>query len=151
LDVFRSSAGLSSAKLSPHVKKALYGLAGMVVQRVVDRCGFAGLHELCVRARAEDHEHVPTEWILEAAGLDLDTQHWRNALLAGMGQEELLEFVRGHPDLATPALITFLGPRRAEELPGAVLRTLRASLRLPQSGAAVELLAQPEVLASLAQ
>ena len=151
LDVFRSSAGLSSAKLSPHVKKALYGLAGMVVQRIVDRRGFTGLHDLCVRARAQDHEHIPTEWILEAAGLDRDHEHWRDALLAGMGQPELLEFVRGHPDLATPALVEFLGPRSAGQLPGAVLRTLRASLRLPQSGAAVELLAQPEVLASLAQ
>jgi len=151
LDVFRSSAGLSSAKLSPHVKKALYGLAGMVVQRIVDRRGLAGLHELCLRARDEDHEHVPTDWILEAAGLERDTESWRRALLEGLGQEELLEFVRGHPDLATPALLEFLGPLRAESLPGPVLRTLRASLRLPQSGASIELLSQPEVLASLAQ
>src|SRR6187402_213465 len=122
----------------------------MVVQRIVDRRGLTGLHELCLRALREEHEQVPTDWILAAAELDRDTDHWRAALLEGLGQDELLEFVRGHPNLATPALIEFLGPLRAGELPGPVLRTLQASLRLPQSGASVELLAQPEVLASLA-
>ncbi len=151
LDVFRSSAGLSSAKLSPHLKKALYGLAGMVVQRLVDRRGIEGLHELCLRAKLEGHAHVPTGWILEAAGLDRDREHWRIALLEGIGQDELLEFVRGHPDLATPALLEFLGPQHATQPPGPVLRALHARLRLPQSGASIELLAQPEVVASLLQ
>jgi len=151
LDVFRSKAGLSSAKLSPHVKKALYGLAGMVVQRVVDRHGIEGLHELCLRARREDHECVPAGWILEAAGLDRELEHWRTALLEGIGTEELGEFVRGHPDLATPVLMEFLGPLRAQEHPRSGLPDLRASLALPQSGASVDLLAQPGVLASLLQ
>jgi hypothetical protein len=151
LDVFRSSAGLSSAKLSPHLKQALYGLAGMVVQRIVDRHGIEGLHALCLRARSEAQRHVPTDWILEAAGLDRDPEHWRAALLQGIGTAELLEFVRGHPDLATPALLEFLGPQRSTQLPGPVLRALHARLRLPQSGASVDLLAQPEVCASLLQ
>jgi hypothetical protein len=151
LDVFRSSAGLSSAKLSPHVKKALYGLAGMLVQRVVDRHGIEGLHELCLRARREDRGHVPAGWILEAAGLDRDREHWRVALVEGIGGDELVEFVRGHPDLATPALLEFLEPQRATRLPGSVLHALRASLRLPESGAAIDLLAQPGVMASLLQ
>jgi len=151
LDVFRSRAGLSSAKLSPHVKKALYGLAGMVVQRVVDRHGIGGLHELCLRARREDQDSVPMGWVLDAAGLDRDLEHWRTALLEGIGTEELCEFVRGHPDLATPVLMEFLAPQRATRLPGAGLPRLRASLTLPQSGATVDLLAEPGVVASLRQ
>ncbi len=151
LDVLRSSAGLSSAKLSPHLKKALYGLAGMVVQRIVDRRGIEGLHELCLRARSTGQRHVPSGWILEAAGLDCDRETWRSALLEGIGSEELLEFVRGHPDLATPALMDFLGRQRAAALPGPVLRALHARLGLPRSGASIDLLAQPEVMASLLQ
>jgi hypothetical protein len=150
-EVFRSSAGLSSAKLSPHVKKALYGLAGMVVQRVVDRHGIEGLHELCLRARREGQRQIPTGWILESAGLDRDLEHWRTALLEGLGPDELGEFVRGHPDLATPALIQFLGPLRATGPVGANLPALRAFLTLPQSGASVDLPAQPGVWASLQQ
>jgi hypothetical protein len=151
LEVFRSSAGLSSAKLSPHVKKALYGLAGMVVQRLVDRHGIAGLHELCLRARSEGHRHVPTGWILEAAGLDRDTQHWRAALAEGMGQEELSEFVRGHPDLANPALLEFLGTVRAGMAPGTLPAGFGAWLSLPGRGVRVELTSEPWVLASLVQ
>jgi hypothetical protein len=149
LDVFRSSAGLSSAKLSPHVKKALYGLAGMVVQRLVDRHGIAGLHELCLRAREQGHKHVPTGWILEAAGLDRDREHWRAALVDGLGQEELSEFVRGHPDLANPALREFLGPVRAGLAPGRLPEGFEAWLSLPGRGVRVELTGEPWVLASL--
>jgi hypothetical protein len=148
-DVFRSSAGLSSTKLSPHVKKALYGLAGMVVQRVVDRHGIGGLHELCLRAKHEDKDLVPAGWILEAAGLGRGLEAWRKALLESIGTEELLEFVRGHPDLATPALLEFLAPQRSAQAPQSVMHSLRVSLRLPESGATLDLLAQPEVLASL--
>jgi hypothetical protein len=149
LDVFRSSAGLSSAKLSPHVKKALYGLAGMVVQRIVDRHGISGLHALCLHARAAHQSHVPTDTILEAAGLDRDPAHWRAALLEGLGQAELAEFLRGHPDLATPAVLEFLEPEPGGAPAAGLLRGLKASLRLPESGATLDLLAQPEVALSL--
>lgn len=149
LEVLHASAGLSSAKLSPHVKKALYGLAGMLVQRVVDRHGIEGLHALCLRARAQGERHIPAEQLLEAAGLDRDPQHWRRALLEGIGPAELSEFVRGHPELATPALLEFLGPQRAAGSPASGLRGLRVSLSLPESGASLDLLAQPGVLASL--
>ena len=57
--------------------------------------------------------------------------------------------MRGHPDLATPALVEFLGPACALQAPELLLHALHASLRLPESGASVDLLAQPEVLASL--
>ncbi|MBK7644301.1 MAG: hypothetical protein IPJ19_14870 [Planctomycetes bacterium] len=149
LDVFRSSAGLSSAKLSPHVKKALYGLAGMVVQRIVDRSGIAGLHELCLRAARENEDQIPADWILEAAGLDRDPEHWRRALLEGIGPQELAEFVRGHSELATPALLEFLGAGACEASPGLVLARLSACVRLPESGASLDLLSEPAVRASL--
>ena len=149
LEVFQASAGLSSAKLSPHVKKALYGLAGMVVQRIVDRHGIEGLHALCLRARAAEEPRIPTDWVLEAAGLDRDPEHWRRALLEGIGNAELAEFVRGHPDLATPALLEFLSSKRASGMPATALRDVHASLALPESGASLDLLAQPGVLAAL--
>ena len=149
LDVFRSSAGLSSAKLSPHVKKALYGLAGMVVQRIVDRHGLEGLHELCLRAKSLHQSHVQTSAILEAAELDRDPAHWRAALLEGLGGAELAEFLRGHPDLATPAMLEFLRPEHGETPTDGLLRGLKACLRLPESGATLDLLAEPQVQLSL--
>ncbi len=146
LTVFRSSAGLSSTKLSPHVKKALYGLAGMVVQRLVDRHGVEGLHELCSEAQRRGLEVVPTEWVLECAGLDADPAAWRRALLEGLGQAELGELLRLHPELAADALLEFLGPQLALETLPAVLPWLSASASVPESGAVVDLLQQPAVL-----
>ena len=149
LDVFARSAGLSSTKLSPHAKKAFYGLAGLVVQRLVDRHGVEGLHELCVAARARGLASVPSAWILEAAGFEADAQHWRRALLEEFGTAELCEFLRLHPDVVSDALREFLGSLGAPQALPLILPWLRAQASVPESGAAVDLLEQPAVLMRL--
>lgn len=149
LDVFARSAGLSSTKLSPHVKKAFYGLAGLVVQRLVDRHGVEGVHQLCLAARARGLASVPAEWILQSAGLDPDPRTWRQALLEDFCAPELREFLRLHPDVVCDALLEFLGSQAAPQFLPLLLPGLQARATLPESGASVDLLQQPAVLLRL--
>ena len=97
--VFVERAGLSTTRMEPARKKALYGLAFLVVERAVQRVGLDGLHALCERARAEGLAELPEAWLLEAAALPAgDVESWRAALAAELGTAELRELVAMYPD-----------------------------------------------------
>ena len=49
-----------------------YGLAYLVVARLVDEVGFEGLHALCVEAEAQGLDLVPAERLLATAGIPAD-------------------------------------------------------------------------------
>ena len=93
LDVFRMRAGVSSAALAGDRKKALYGLAFLVAERVVDRHGVEGLHEILGATRPKEMEAA----LLAAADLTSDPEDWRRALAAALGPAEMLEISRHHP------------------------------------------------------
>lgn len=80
--------GLAGDGLHTHASRqdepALYGYGLLLSDRIVERIGFDGLHELCLRADAAGHEVVPVDWLLAAAELDGSPATWRAALLAGL-------------------------------------------------------------------
>ncbi len=109
-DVFRERAGLSTARMGPARKKALYGLAYLVIERAHRRVGLEGLLGLCRRARAESRAHVPEAWLLEAADLcPHDVRPWRRALEDELGPDELRELVAMYPDFLL-STVEQLGP-----------------------------------------
>jgi hypothetical protein len=93
LDVIRTRAGVSSAGLESDRKKALYGLAFLVAERIVERRGLDGFHEL---ARRTDGRRA-MDAFLAAAELTRDPEDWRRALAASIGPAEVIELSRDHP------------------------------------------------------
>lgn len=102
--VFCVAAGLSSTKLDTGEKRGFYGLAYLVVERIVERDGYDGLHALCVDAAARGLGHVPVRDILVAADLDGDAERWRHTAARAMGGEELIELLRMDPDFLIEAV-----------------------------------------------
>jgi hypothetical protein len=110
LRAFDVRAGLSTSDLPPEEKKACYGLAFMVVQRIVQRTGFEGLHALCQEAGDAGLASVPMERLLAAAGLDGTTVSFRAAIDDAFGPAELHELVRAHPEFLVSTVARYLGP-----------------------------------------
>jgi len=105
-DVFQLEAGRSNSGLVGSRKKALYGLAFFLVDRIATiDSGLDTLHELCVRARAEGLSKVPTEWLLDAAELSgIEAPQWKPALAAAFTGAEIAELVAMYPDFLGPAI-----------------------------------------------
>jgi hypothetical protein len=133
LRVFDVRAGLSSTALGGDEKKAYYGLAFLVVERILDRVGVEGLHDLCVDAGREGLPEVPVQRLLAIADLDLDPASWRAAIAEGLGACELRELVRMHPEFLVATLAHFLEPysaagRAGDGRPPALLDRIAAQL-----------------------
>lgn len=105
LEVFRARGGLAPSSLSPARKRALYGLAYLVVERIVERRGWPGLHALVARAEADERERVPEAWLLDAAGLSCDRESWRRALAEALGPRELSQLARLHAEVVPADLV----------------------------------------------
>jgi len=105
-EVFQLEAGRSNSGLSGSRKKALYGLAFFLIDRIASReSGLASLHELCIRAKSEGLPQVPTDWLLEAAGLEgLDPSQWKPGLAQAFTGAELAELVAMYPDFLGSAI-----------------------------------------------
>lgn len=139
LDVFRLAAGLSSTRLDTGAKRGYYGLAYLVVSRVVERHGYEGLHALCVDALEMDYDHVPVGAILEAAELDADPETWRTAAASAMGPPEIVELIRMYPDFLVDALTDYLRSLRPEGDVGDWIDEVEVEIRLADGTAAVTL------------
>jgi hypothetical protein len=148
MDVFRLSAGLSSTKLATGPKRGYYGLAFLVVDRIVERHGYEGLHALCTRATEEGHEYVPAAWLLAAAELTSDRDDWRRVAQASMGTEELQELVEMYPDFLVDALVAYLERVRPDGQCSEWLATVEVEVSLAD-GAVVPLSALPTVIAAV--
>jgi len=118
-EVFQLEAGRSNSGIAGSRKKALYGLAFFLVDRIAtNSSGLDGLHELCTRARAEGLEEVPEEWILEAAKLEgLSPAEWKACLAETFAGPELAELVAMYPDFLGSAIDRLSVP--AHDSPGA--------------------------------
>ena len=72
-------------------QRVLYGLGYLLASRI----GIEGLHELCLRARAEGFERIPAEWLFEQAELDPDEpRRWKSAIRELLGADERDVFAR---------------------------------------------------------
>lgn len=110
LRVFDLEAGLSSSDLTPSQKKAYYGIAFLLVQRIAERVGIEGLHQMCVEAGRAGLSQVPAERLLEAAGLGLARTDLRAAIQAAFTPREIEEIVRAHPEFLASTVAHYLGP-----------------------------------------
>lgn len=149
LQVFAVQAGLSSTAMNADRKKAFYGLAYLVTERIVERRGLEGLHDLCLRAIAEGRSRIPPEWLMSAADLDADPRTWRRAIAEALGEDEVRELVRMHPGFLVDTLDGFLSSFRDDRDGQGGLAGLEAHLALCGGGAEVDLLSVPEVRAGL--
>lgn len=132
LSVFRVRAGLSTTRMEAGAKKALYGLAYLVVDRIAERHGIAHLHELCLRAERERLPEVPMAWLLEAAELPADDPSgWARHLRERFGDEELAQLLRMYPTLLLDTLDKSFGARAlfAARVPQAPPALIRIGLR----------------------
>lgn len=148
LDVFRLSAGLSSTKLATGPKRGYYGLAFLVVDRIVERHGYEGLHALCTRAAEEGHDFVPAAWLLSSAELATEREDWRIAAQAAMGTEELQQLIEMYPDFMVDALVAYLERVRPDAPASEWLATVDVEVSLAH-GAVVPLSALPTVIAAV--
>ncbi len=96
----------------PEIPESFYGIAWMVVSRIVEREGIDGLHRLCLEASAAGHDLVPKDWLLRAADIDLDTLD-ESFLRRSFGRRELLTAIYLQPDAFGRAALHALEPLRA--------------------------------------
>lgn len=135
LAVFQVAAGLSSTRIGSSAKRSYYGLSFLLVERVVERRGMDGLHDLCLAAREQGHGRVPKAWLLRAAELDDEAETWRRAAVQAMGEAELAELVRMYPDFVADALADHLRRLGLEGSPAEQLEAVDAELGLAGSEA----------------
>lgn len=130
-DVFAIPAGLSTTELPTNDKKALYGLSYLLVDRIVDRIGFEGLHELCLRTERMGLEEMPADWLLEAADMQAASlATWRRALQEAIGQKELQFLVDLYPELLVDSAGRIFGPRAAVFVDHSGAAPVAASVRV---------------------
>ncbi|MEL6430786.1 MAG: hypothetical protein AAFZ87_08660 [Planctomycetota bacterium] len=120
LDVFRLAAGLSSTRIDSGSKRGFYGLAYLVVTRIVERGGYGALHTLCVDAEAEGLERVPVTRVLEAAGLSADPADWRAAAARAMTRDDVVELLRMYPDFLVDGLVDYVEELGTDQLADAI-------------------------------
>ncbi len=109
MEVFRAHAGRSSALMPGDVKKALYGLAFLVTERIVARRGIAGLHALVARF-GEDASGRFVDTLLAAADLTRDRETWRRAIAAALGPPEIAEIARILPGVVVSRTVSLRLP-----------------------------------------
>lgn len=144
ISVFEAQAGSASAKLSVSRKKALYGYADLIVDRILERRGYAGLHRIATTARQQGRTQIPRQWLLDAAELTRDPESWQQALLEGLGPQELEELVRMQPMLLGDMLVDFLLPLPQGADLDALLGGTSMTICAQPEAASINLLAIPE-------
>lgn len=95
----------------PEIPESFYGIAWLIVSRIVERQGLEGLHQMCLDATAAGHEVVPREWLLRAAAIDPDELD-ETFLRASFGSRELVTAVYLQPDAFGRAALAALEPLR---------------------------------------
>jgi len=115
--VFDLDAGLSGGRAESAERKALYGLAYLVVSRAHARHGIEGLRELC----SDKSPGGPERW-LRAAELSLWQPDLRLAIGEEFGPRETWELLRRQPDFLVELLASALLPWE-DDLEAALART----------------------------
>ena len=131
MEVFTLEAGRSNSGIPAARKKALYGLAYFLVERIATNTGgLEALHQLCVRASAEGLEEVPAEWILEMATLKGDTSSkWKECLADSFNAPELAELVAMYPDFLGSAIDRLVVPSPEDQNAGELRFAMRVNPR----------------------
>jgi hypothetical protein len=92
IDVGSTASGESSVWRPYEVSVTdprLYGIGYLTVARAIERVGLDGLYGLCQRAIEEGLGRVPGAWLLKAADLSREPEHWRQVIVSRVGRNEL--------------------------------------------------------------
>ena len=105
-----------------------YGLAYLVVSRIVERRGLDGLHQLCQDAAEEGHEVVPVPDVLAAAELDPDD--FGPGMLAEMfGRAELRQLLMMQPEMFAETIAAYFRAHHADLSTRELLNRVNPCLR----------------------
>jgi len=133
-----------------HDEDVLYGYGLLLVERVIERIGIVGLHELCIRARSEGRSLLTLVDVLAAAGLDDSALAWRAALADAVGPAELRALTEQLGERLADAVVTNLRYRYADFSAQEFLERAGASLRLRGGSTELPLAQLPQLAAQVA-
>ncbi len=123
--------GLSRRELRKEwreLPEPFYGLAYLIVSRIVEREGLDGLHALCVEAEEEGLEVVPTERILAAA--DLDLHEFNPDFLARLfGRAETRQLLLMQPEMFGDTIASYFKSNHGDLTSRELLYRVNPSLR----------------------
>ncbi|HRV82901.1 MAG TPA: hypothetical protein P5218_15820, partial [Planctomycetota bacterium] len=131
-------------RVTPASKRGYYGLAYLLVERIVARQGLQHLLDLCLSAKEQGLDAVPRPWLLAAADLEDNPESWRQAALEGMGADELRELMRMHPDFVRDAVVDHLRDKSLADLD-----QVKIHLTLRESHTTLKLDQDPEFVAQV--
>lgn len=103
----------------------LYGIGYLVVARIVERGGIELLHDLCLQAATQGYEHVPADWLLEAADLGGGAATWRRIVNARVEHGELMALGRQLVPALVALVVDDIGPRSGARSGREFLRSAR--------------------------
>lgn len=112
------------------IPESFYGISWLIVSRAVERVGLEGLHDLCLRARAEGLGLVPVAWLESAADLRLEEldPHFLASCFDRRAMQTAL-FLQ--PDAFAEVLLDELLPLQARLGFVDLLRKVQPAFRLP--------------------
>ena len=97
----------------PEIPEPLYGMAWFLVDRIVERRGLDGLHELCLRAASKGLDLVPRSWLYQAAELE-PAAFDPDFLARCFGRRDFLRAVYLEPEAFGAAALEVLEPLRRD-------------------------------------
>lgn len=112
------------------IPESFYGISWLIVSRAVERIGLEGLHDLCLRAKAQGLGLVPVAWLESAADLRLDELDAR-FLASCFDQRAMNTALYLQPEAFAAVLLDELLPLQARLGFGDLLRKAQPAFRLP--------------------
>jgi hypothetical protein len=97
------------------VPEPFYGLAYLIVSRIVERGGFESLHTLCAAAEKEGLDVVPAERIFAAAGLDADA-FGPELLATFFGHDETRQLLMMQPEIFADTVASYFRSSLVEDV-----------------------------------
>lgn len=85
-----------------------YGFGTWLVDRIVRRIGYWGLHELCLQANARGQKLIAREQILTAAGLPANPVEWRPILASSFTEVDLVVVAERFREAILASVASFL-------------------------------------------
>jgi hypothetical protein len=118
----------SLRKVYREVPEPFYGLAYLVVSRIVERQGLEGLYALCEQADERKLEVVPVDELLAAA--DLDPREFDPEFLSSLfGEDETRQLLLMQPELFAETVVSYFRANLGDVSPRTLLYRVNPSLR----------------------
>ena len=116
----------------PEMPEPFYGIAWLIVSRIVERRGTEGLLELCRLAEVRGHDLVPADWLLAAAEIEIDDLD-ATFLGSQLSYSDLQGVASLEPDLFAEEARRALYPWETQFSARGALRNLQPTIRVGSS------------------